>query len=132
MADKLLRKNKEGKKRQEDLKTRRQQEMIEKVKKREERVRRVAEKQAALRQKEEEKKRKIKVRTLIHCGGWLLYSVFSETMFCCNKRHGLHVMCAMQGQQSQDPSKKVTIKKAKENEEKNKKLKEVTLSTVSS
>ncbi|XP_064396891.1 inner centromere protein-like isoform X2 [Halichondria panicea] len=60
LADKLHRKNKEGKKRQEDLKTRRQQEMIEKIKKREERVRRVAEKQAALRQKEEEKKQKIK------------------------------------------------------------------------
>ena len=73
LADKLHRKNKEGKKRQEDLKTRRQQEMIEKIKKREERVRRVAEKQAALRQKEEEKKQKIKVQ----CGegSWLLQSL---------------------------------------------------------
>ncbi len=34
-------------------------------------------------------------------------------------------MLLVQGQQSQDPSKKVTIKKAKEIEEKNKKLKEV-------
>ena len=33
--------------------------------------------------------------------------------------------CFVQGQQGQDPAKKITIKKAKEIEEKNKKLKEV-------